>query len=211
MYNSNMHFLAYSRFIVGSSFIAAYTMATAQSLTLVIDSDPQDPIGFGQHRTLIYTPSTPGGLSREFFYYFATGLPGAVQFVMGDSTSPDGNTLASFRLSTDQLGHELQAGAYTDAERSGFESPGHPGLDFSFQNRGSNTLTGTFTINSIHWKSEGGIQVLNDLDVVFEQHTEGLPPACRGRVTYFNDPVPEPITMVALGIGLIGFIRRKKR
>ncbi len=75
--------------------------------------------------------------------------------VLGTVTSGPDNTFALLFFGTDALGIPIQPGFYPDAERADFASPGHPGLDVSFQNRGCNTLTGSFTVHEVAFFRRG--------------------------------------------------------
>jgi len=146
-------------------------------------SDPGDYIGGGQEATF-------------------TAADGAF-----DLYSPDANgQVVSFNASTrlhwwylyfgaadDQV---LVAGSYENAER--FKSPGHPGLDFTGDGRGCNSISGRFDVREIERDASG--QVVK-LAIDFEQHCEGGAPALFGQVRYNSDvplsPKPLHVTLVS--------------
>jgi len=129
-------------------------------------------------------------------------LPSEIHFTLGDPTATP-NTFSTLDFGTNQLGIPLQPGFYPNAQREPFAQPGHPGLDVTFQNRGSNTLTGNFTITDI---TLGPSNVLQSFSASFEQHSEGAAPALFGTVTYNINGVPEPSTKAALLIGAAAWI-----
>ena len=73
-----------------------------------------------------------------------------------------------FEISTTQLGINLAAGTYQDAQRAGFALPGHPGLDISGDGTGFNTLSGSFTVTAVDFDYSGPTPVLLDLSVDFQ-------------------------------------------
>src|SRR5262249_49676683 len=78
-------------------------------------------------------------------------------------------------------------GAYDNAERAPFASPGHPGLDVSGDGRGSNTLTGNFTITSAVFDYSNGYPVVRSFAASFEQHSEGATPALFGSINFVDN------------------------
>jgi VCBS repeat-containing protein len=72
-------------------------------------------------------------------------------------------------------------GTYLGATRWPTQDPDVPGLSVSGNGRGSNTLTGQFTVNQAVYDSNGGIV---SFDASFEQHSEGATPALFGRIQY---------------------------
>ena len=182
--------------------------AAAQlSAHLTLQSQPGDFIGQGQTVDLQYT--TPGAMTvtAQIRRTLAGGEPGELLFVV-DQNGPT-NTFGLLFFGTDQLGIPIQPGTYgvpgNTAQRADFAQPGHPGLDVSFQNRGSNTLTGNFTVNDVSFYLDAGnVKRIGSFDANFEQHSEGATPALFGRFT-FNDSrrpsaaVPEPGSFALLG------------
>ncbi|MBN2577591.1 MAG: tandem-95 repeat protein [Pirellulales bacterium] len=75
---------------------------------------------------------------------------------------------------------ELVPGIYPGATRYPFQSADEPGLDVSGDGRGSNTLTGQFTVLQVAHDSWSQFQ----FDATFEQHSEGAAPALTGRIQY---------------------------
>jgi hypothetical protein len=177
----------------------------AGSAHLVLHSQPGDFIGQGQDWDVTYTSSEASAQIRKSL---PSGSPAELLFVLDNGTSipPTSNTFALLFFGTDQLGIPIQPGVYglpgNTAQRADFAQPGHPGLDVSFQNRGSNTLTGNFTITDVTFftDSTGALQV-GGFAATFEQHSEGAAPALFGSFTY-GTVVPEPSGLFLLGLGV---------
>jgi len=106
---------------------------------LTLQSQPGDFVGGGVTSDIIYTPANTNN------YFFASANPydrtlpdgpNFTEFTFGQfDQTPDNFTSLDF--STIELGTPLTVGTYSDAQRSAFASAGHPGLDVSFQHRGS--------------------------------------------------------------------------
>jgi hypothetical protein len=88
-------------------------------------------------------------------------------------------------------GDVLAPGTYADATRYPFNDAG-AGLDLFGNGRGCNTLTGSFTIDTIVLGPNGYVQTL---DATFEQHCEGGEPAARGEVHVANPPPPPALEL----------------
>lgn len=74
---------------------------------------------------------------------------------------------------------DLRVGQYINAERAPFVTGKAPGLDVNGDGRGCNTLAGDFNIRTLVWTSNGTV---SQMDVLFEQHCEGMTPALRGEL-----------------------------
>jgi VCBS repeat-containing protein len=74
----------------------------------------------------------------------------------------------------------LTPGVYANAMRFPFQDPGRPGLDVSGNGRGSNTLTGQFTVYDVAFAGSA----LTRFAAAFEQHSEGNPPALFGWIMF---------------------------
>jgi large repetitive protein len=132
-------------------------------------SDPGDYIGQG--RTYDYNPST-GAFSASRNYDNGVSLSYNEPAYNGhwwylDFAGPTNGTLLP--------------GTYLNAQRFPFQDPGHPGLDVSGDGRGSNTLTGQFTVTQAVYGTDGHVIRFG---ATFEQHSEGATPALRGEVRY---------------------------
>jgi hypothetical protein len=197
-------------------FLAVWVLGTAQAaradiVHLTLQSQPGDFIGQGMNFDLTYPQ--PGD---QFFFVtlnstLPSGQPTNVSFILGRVTGGSDNTFAILDFGTNQLGVPLTPGtSYDNAQREAFAQPGHPGLDVSFQNRGSNTLTGNFTIKDLTYTTNPGTGALQLLtfDATFEQHSEGAAPALFGEIQ-FNEPataVPEPASLALFGLGTLGLL-----
>ncbi|MBI3410157.1 MAG: tandem-95 repeat protein [Planctomycetes bacterium] len=81
----------------------------------------------------------------------------------------------------------LVPGTYLNATRYPFQASNVPGMDVSGEGRGSNTLTGNFTVNRAIYETNGKTQ---SFDATFEQHSEGAPPALFGEINYNSPNAP---------------------
>ena len=217
--------MSFTRTLCHAAYVAGLVLATsvgasAQYVHLTLQSQPGDFIGQGQDYDILYTP-TPG----DYFFVGASNnssvspnAPDTVDITTSQFEN-DPDNLLSLSFSTRELGTALVPGTYTDAQRFPFEAAGHPGLDCEFDHRGSNELTGSFTITDLTYTiTSSNTFVLNAFDASFEQHSEGADPALFGQVSYRdtgNAPVPEASTTVSFGLlltlGLGGAVLAKKK
>ncbi|NBD20252.1 PEP-CTERM sorting domain-containing protein [Aquabacterium fontiphilum] len=101
---------------------------------------------------------------------------------------------------------ELTVGSYDHATRWPFQSSDAPGLSFSGNGRGNNTLTGSFTVLEAVYGTDG--RVLS-FAADFLQYDEGVPSAWNMGAIRYNSSIPiaaipEPGALVLMGLGLLG-------
>lgn len=170
---------------------------------LTLQSEPGDAIGGGQSFDIVYTQAT----SPDFFSATASrpvgGAPSYVSFLVGSPTAQP-NTFAILDFSTEQLQVPLAPGTYPGAQRAAFAATGHPGLDVSFQNRGCNTITGSFTVTEVAMTpGSGGSFVVERFAASFEQLCEGSTGLLRGTFTYDTGTPLLTVARVGTGTGTV--------
>ena len=169
---------------------------------LVLESEPGDFIGQGLDFDITYTPNNSTFFSPQIRRTIGSpSEPAELLFVLGVVTGGFDNTFALLFFGTDGLGIPIQPGFFPDAQRADFASPGHPGLDVSFQNRGCNMVTGNFTIHDVAFSNAAAVATGSSIERFsssFEQHCEGSAPALLGTFSYRAFGVPEPGTFVLL-------------
>jgi hypothetical protein len=194
--------------------------ARADVAHLVLNSQAGDFIGQGKVFDITYTTPGTNTISAQIRRTLADGSPAELLFVV-DQNNPNANTFGLLFFGTDQLGIPIQPGTYglpgNTAQRADFAQPGHAGLDVSFQNRGSNTVTGNFTVNSVSFVRDASNTLrVGTFDATFEQHSEGATPALFGHFTFQSSlaavPEPSPLLLGGLAGSLslgIGWLRRR--
>lgn len=127
----------------------------------------------------------------------STALPPQPSFSLNDWTG-DGRvdyiaisgmvqstTFFYLAIGTNQLGQNLEVGAYLDAQRAPFAAVGHAGLDLGYEGRGSNQVFGSFSIAAIDIDYSGGTPLMQHLALSFELHSENATaPATFGSFNY---------------------------
>ncbi len=160
---------------------ALVTSLVSQPVTNIqMTSDPGDYIGQGRSYNLstgiTATSSNNGSLVRVHYQ------------------NPNiGTDYWDFSFESPGTNVPLTVGTYTGAVRYPFNPEGTPGLSVTGQGRGSNTLTGFFTIHAISISALGQVQ---SFAASFEQHSEGATPALRGTVQ-FNHSAGGPAGVLA--------------
>lgn len=136
---------------------------------LYLNSEPGDYIGQGQ--TQMFTPAT-GTFSSS------SAIDNVASFSYFDTLNAGKWWHLYFASPWDTT---LTPGTYLNATRWPFQADNVPGLSVSGEGRGSNGLTGQFTVLQALYDQSGRI-VRFAAD--FEQHSEGAPPALFGQVRY---------------------------
>ncbi|HVS36074.1 MAG TPA: Ig-like domain-containing protein, partial [Gemmataceae bacterium] len=151
------------------------TLPQGGTTSLYLNSQPGDYIGQGQ--TNAWTTATGSFTASRNF-------DNGVSFSYQDA-NPSVWWYLDFAAPYDAT---LTPGYYGGATRYPFQASSQPGLDVRGEGRGSNTLTGAFTVVQAYYGSSG--QVLY-FDATFEQHNEGASPALFGEIKYTapNTPV----------------------
>src|SRR5438067_2133929 len=129
----------FTRFVPIMLAFCCFALPAFGGTALQINSEPGDPIGGGQQQ--VWT-------SDELdFYALNTGGRRVVRFAINNFRRPDPTVTtwwyADFAAPE---GLELIPGAFEYATRYPFQAANVPGLDFSGNGLGCNTLTGRFVV-----------------------------------------------------------------
>jgi len=137
-----------------------------------LKSDIGDYVGAG--RTYLYGPS------NSYITVRSTGGRASVRVDGSDWWNGEFKLPATYG--------RVKPGYYNNLTRYPFHDPAIGGLSWSGNGRGSNTLTGWFVVDNATYIGD----VLTELDLRFEQHSEGKVPALRGEIHWVstNPPVP---------------------
>ena len=153
------------KYLVTLSFIAASACATAGS-QLTLTSDPGDYIGQGKNYVYKDTDTT---------FRYSTNLAKGITVSITNS-----NTWWTLDLAAPGK-TQIKPGVYEQTARFPFQPADKPGLNFSGNGRGCNTLTGKFKVSEVSYDPNG---TLTSLSATFEQHCEGNAPALYGAINY---------------------------
>jgi hypothetical protein len=192
----------------GSIFVAAVSIvlsALAQGADAATDmfsftSSPQSWVGHGLSQT--FTPAHGSTISAS--RYFDQGaFQNAIRFTLSD---PEYGGYNLEMVGFD--GAFPTVGTYPGATRWPFNG-GNPGLDFSGNGRGNNTLTGNFTVKESVLDVSGNVLAFA---ADFTQYDEGNLNWWNTGSIYYHSSIPEPasaVTSLAV-VGAFMMVRRRR-
>jgi hypothetical protein len=112
-------------------------------------------------------------------------------------------------------GNELTIGFYNNAQRYPFNSPTRPGLDFSGNGRGNNTLSGWFNVLDAAYEDNGDVLRFAVDFRQFDESDDMTGPSTYGSLRINSDipinPVPIPSTLLLLSSGLIWLVAKRRK
>jgi hypothetical protein len=190
------------------------TAARADFARLTLDSEPGDYIGQGNRFDITYDTNRGDNVFAEIRGSLLDNSPTELFWALDRLSTPE-NEFAILFFGTNALGIPIRPGVYPEARIGAFAPLGFAGLDVSFQNRGSNEVFSSFTINEVTFTPD--LSQILTFDAEFLQRSESpAAPALRGRFQFNTQTtsVPEPSSILALvssGCVLIyGRIRRRR-
>jgi hypothetical protein len=183
---------------VALPMLAAGPAAAQITAQVTMHSETGDWVGQGQDYDYDTTGAVFSAQAQD-----RTG-DGLADYVTVHLHTPGWSHWWNLTFATNQLGTNLVPGFYDSAQRAPFASPGHPGLDVSGDGRGSNTLTGRFTVDEAVFDYSTGTPRLVRFAASFEQHSEGLPPGLFGTVRFVDGTDYAPPTTTASLSGALG-------
>ena len=174
---------------------ALFTVSAAMAETTIeIVGDPGDYIGQGQS---YYYDDTNADI--RFSRNYDNGITVNIDNLPGEPS--DWWTL---NIAAPQNA-EIQPGVYDGATRFPFQAWEDPGLSFSGNGRGCNTLTGSFEVYEVAYEGDGSVFALS---ASFEQHCSDATPALRGTIVFNTIP---PVGVKAIGIDTLNRVVCRNR
>ena len=162
-------------------------------VSIELVSDPGDYIGQGQtysyddsNADIRFTRNYDNGITVSI-----RNLPGSPHDWWTLNLAAPGNA-------------EIQPRVYEAATRFPFQGIDEPGLSFSGNGRGCNTLTGRFEVFAVEYDGGGEVTALS---ANFEQHCEDATPALRGSIVFNTIP---PVGATAVGQTLSRVVCRNR-
>jgi len=142
-----------------------------------LQSDPDDYIGGGQ--SLEYTKKNS---------VLTATVSNSVVYIRVDG---DQRWHGEFAV---PAGEDVKKGTYTAPTMFAITPTTKPGINWSGEGRGCGDMTGSFTVDNVTYAND----VLDAIDLHFEQHCDGRAPALRGTIHWRADdptqpPPPAPI------------------
>ncbi len=161
------------------AFLNSGTFDLLGTTNFVLNSQPGDPIGGGQHivRSGAGAEMTLSGGNADIYVSYFRSSPQSFWYF--NFAAP--------------AGHAPTPGVYESATRWPLQLSTVPGLSIFGDGRGCNTLTGRFVVLDVERVNDLYTRFAAD----FEQHCDGVPPALFGSVR-FNSAVPPSERPVAI-------------
>ena len=183
--------------VIVCSLLAQRADATTDLFTFT--SSPQSWVGHGLSQT--FTPARGSTISAS--RYFDQGaFANAIRFSMSD---PEYGGYNLEMVGVD--GEFPTVGTYLGATRWPFNG-GDPGLSFSGNGRGNNTLTGHFTVKESVLDASGNVLAFA---ADFTQYDEGNLNWWNTGSIYWHSSIPEPSSAVTLAVAGGSMLLRRRR
>lgn len=183
----------------------AFCGQAAAATELYYTSSPQSWVGGGE--TVSVTPAD------GFDFVASRNFDNGVSFSIDDfASNPDFQETRWWYLDfAAPFSAPLTVGSYQGATRFPFQEDDEPGLSFTGNGRGDNTLTGWFNVLEVAYAPDGSVLFFA---ADFMQYDEGFQAWWNlGSIRYNSDipAIPEPGTLALFGLGAAAIAARVRR